>query len=310
MGSLVSSSAARMRGTSPPWWMSEPFSIIHRAMASRVSLGGTRGTRHSATHVSGPALAVAERSAVELRVARHEALDLLQVVGVNGQLELPGELQRFDVRLELGPTREAVLPGDLELRLRERPGLAGLKEVFGLVLEMAEVGVFGKLARVLRSGWTWQPSFRGRPVSARRAERRFVRLCGKQVGFYPFRGPGASCTRRWIVQGWGGRASSGGSAQRASLRQRARRDLRTSFCRDALRRDSSSRCVRMCSGWLTANRSRSNASRSVSPALCRSSTCRRWAHGSSRCRFAPARIVNTTAARGPSASLPRNSQFF
>ena len=56
MGSLLSSSAARIKGPSPPWWTSEPFSIIHRAMASRVSLGGTRGTRHSATHVSGPFL--------------------------------------------------------------------------------------------------------------------------------------------------------------------------------------------------------------------------------------------------------------
>ena len=44
------------QGPSPPVWTSEPFSIIHRAMASRVSLGGTRGTRHSATHVSGPFL--------------------------------------------------------------------------------------------------------------------------------------------------------------------------------------------------------------------------------------------------------------
>ena len=146
MGSVVSSSAARMRGPSPPWWMSEPFSIIHRAMASRVSLGGTRHAAFGDPRER-PVLAVAERSAVELRVARHEALDLLQVVGVDGQLELPGELQRFDVRLELGPAREAVLPGDLELRLRERLGLAGLEQVFGLVLEMAEVGVLGELAR-------------------------------------------------------------------------------------------------------------------------------------------------------------------
>ena len=38
-----------------------------------------------------PVLAVAERSTVELRVARHQALDPLEVVGVDGQLELPGE---------------------------------------------------------------------------------------------------------------------------------------------------------------------------------------------------------------------------
>jgi hypothetical protein len=44
---------ARMKGASPPWWMSEPFSIIHRAVASRVSLGVTR---HVATRVSGRSL--------------------------------------------------------------------------------------------------------------------------------------------------------------------------------------------------------------------------------------------------------------
>ena len=202
MGSVVSSSAARMRGASPPWWMSEPFSIIHRAMASRVSLGGTR---HAALGDprERPVLAVAERSAVELRVARHEALDLLQIVGVDGQLELPGELQRFDVRLELGPAREAVLPGDLELRLASDSAWPALKRSLAWSLRWRRSGFSGSCARVLRSAWTWQPSFRGRPVSARRAERRFVWLCGKQVGFYPFRGPGASCTRRRIVQGWG-----------------------------------------------------------------------------------------------------------
>ena len=38
-------------------WMSDPFSIIHFAMAKRVWSGGTRGTLHSATQVRGPSLA-------------------------------------------------------------------------------------------------------------------------------------------------------------------------------------------------------------------------------------------------------------
>ena len=42
----------------------------------------------------------------------------------------------------------------------------------------------------------------------------------------------------------------------------------------------------------------------------RSNASRRYARYSSRCRFAPARIVNSTDARGPAATLPRNSRFF
>jgi hypothetical protein len=52
-------------------------------------------------------------------MARHEALDFFEVVGVDGQLELPGELQRLDVRLERGPACKPVLPGDRKLRPRE-----------------------------------------------------------------------------------------------------------------------------------------------------------------------------------------------
>ncbi len=54
-----------------------------------------------------------------------------------------------------------------------------------------------------------------------------------------------------------------------------RRRSRVAFCRAALRRDSSRRCSSTCSGWVAAHRSGSNASRSVSPALRRSSTSRR-----------------------------------
>ena len=46
----------------------------------------------------------------------------------------------------------------------------------------------------------------------------------------------------------------------------ARRSCRAAFCRVAFRRDSSRRCCSTCSGWLAAQRSGSNDSRSVSPA--------------------------------------------
>ena len=55
----------------------------------------------------------------------------------------------------------------------------------------------------------------------------------------------------------------------------ARRRWRASFWRAALRRDSSRRCWRICSGWFAAQRSGSKGSRSVAPALKCSSTSRR-----------------------------------
>ncbi len=56
IGMREASSAARISGPSPPWCTSDPCSSIHVAMASRAGLGGSQGTRHSATHVSGPSL--------------------------------------------------------------------------------------------------------------------------------------------------------------------------------------------------------------------------------------------------------------
>src|SRR5262245_8269285 len=42
--------------------------------------------------------------------------------------------------------------------------------------------------------WTWNPSFVLCPLSAWRAERRFAVSSGRQVGFYPLRGPDAPWT--------------------------------------------------------------------------------------------------------------------
>ena len=116
-------------------------------------------------------------------------------------LSCPASLQRFDMGLELGPARKAVLPGDLKLRLGERLGLAGLEEVLGLILEMPEVGILGKLARVPRSAGHGNLLSVGARCPHDGPKEGSHGDAGRQVGFYPFRGPDASCTRRWIVQG-------------------------------------------------------------------------------------------------------------
>jgi hypothetical protein len=46
---------------------------------------------------------------------------------------------------ELGPAWKAVPPGDLKLRIGKSWGRAGMNEVFGLIVEMGEVGTIGKL---------------------------------------------------------------------------------------------------------------------------------------------------------------------
>jgi hypothetical protein len=143
-----------------------------------------------------PILAVTQRRAMELRVASHHLLDPLEVVRVDRLLELPDGLQRFDVGFELGPARKAILAGNLKLCVGQRRRLTCSEQVLGLILEMPQVGMLGKLARrSLRGARHGNLLSVWRPVSARRAERRFVSMPDRQVGFYPFRGPDASCTQ-------------------------------------------------------------------------------------------------------------------
>src|SRR5215470_2330378 len=84
---------------------------------------------------------------MQLRVAAHQSRDLAEVVAVNGLLELPDFLERIDVSLELWPAGESIQTGNLKLRVGDRPGGAGFQQILGLVLEMAEIGTFGKGAR-------------------------------------------------------------------------------------------------------------------------------------------------------------------
>ena len=83
---------------------------------------------------------------MQRRVARHHGLDASDVVGVDSLLELPDLLEGLDVSLELRPTRKPVETRDLELRIGDRCRRAGLEQVLGLVLQMAEIGTVGKRA--------------------------------------------------------------------------------------------------------------------------------------------------------------------
>ncbi len=79
-------------------------------------------------------------------VARHHGLNANDVVGVDSLLELPDLLIGFDVDLELRPAGKPVEMRDLALRIGDRRRLAGLEQVFGLVLQVAEIGTVGKWA--------------------------------------------------------------------------------------------------------------------------------------------------------------------
>ena len=142
---------------------------------------------------------------MEFRVAGHQLLDPLQVVGVDGQLELAGELEGFDVSLELGPAREAVLPRDLELGLGERRRLARLEPVLGLILEVPEVGTLGELARRFLGIAGHGNLLSVSSPDVRTTGRKKVRIAiGRQVGLNPFRGPDAPCTQMGMLSAGGG----------------------------------------------------------------------------------------------------------
>src|SRR5208282_5604476 len=99
--------------------------------------------------------------------------------------------------LQLWPARKPVETRDLELRVRQRFSAAGLEQVLGLILQMPEIGAVRKRAcHFWGMGRHCDLLSSNRPLSADRAERRFAKFYQKQVGFYPFRGPDASLTRR------------------------------------------------------------------------------------------------------------------
>ena len=105
------------------------------------------------------------------------------------------------MRLELRPTRKSVATRDLELRIGDRLRRAGLEQILGLILQMAEIGAFGK--RAVRFWWNrsaWRPPF----IASARCphiglKEGSAKLVLQKVGFYPFRGPDASSTLTCIL---------------------------------------------------------------------------------------------------------------
>jgi len=107
--------------------MSDPFSIIQRAMASLTGVGGPQGYAALGNPGKRAVFPIAQRGPVQGRVARHESLDATDVVVVDRPLELTDLFEGIDVRLELRPTREAIELRDLELRIGEGRSTAGLR---------------------------------------------------------------------------------------------------------------------------------------------------------------------------------------
>jgi hypothetical protein len=122
-------STARRRpgGTSDPW------SIIHWAIAGRQAVGGSLGTRHSATRGQWAVFLAARRSAMPIEIARHEGFHEIRIVSVDGQLQLGcfmrEALERFhvglDVSLEPWPAEQSADMGNLELSRGLGYGMAG-----------------------------------------------------------------------------------------------------------------------------------------------------------------------------------------
>jgi hypothetical protein len=108
---------------------------------------GTRGLPRHATFGNPrkrPILAVANLGSVQRRVVSHHCLDTRDVVTIDCLLELTNLVEGLDMSLKLGPTRKPVEARDLELGIGERCRRTRLKQILGLVLQMAEIGTIRK----------------------------------------------------------------------------------------------------------------------------------------------------------------------
>jgi hypothetical protein len=161
----------------------------------------SRGTRRPPRDATlrdpseGPVFTVAKRSPKQSRVASHEVLDAIEIICVDGLLELADLLEGIDMTLELRPTGEPIETGDLELRVSERVRTTGFEEILGLLLQVAKIGTFGKRAKLLRESADMRPPLLKAPVVRISGRKKVRKDGGKQVGFYPFRGPDASLTQ-------------------------------------------------------------------------------------------------------------------
>src|SRR5262249_10457417 len=110
-------------------------------------------------------------------ITGHQGFDAVEVVGVYCMLKLPDLFERLNMRFKLGPTGKAVQTRNLELSFGNRAGIADLEQVFGLQLEMAEIGTVRKRTWTSEDSAGTATSFRCyRPRSASRAERRLAKI--------------------------------------------------------------------------------------------------------------------------------------
>ncbi len=90
---------------------------------------------------------IAKRSAMQSRIAGHKGFHALEVVGIDGALELSDLFERIDVSLQLRPAGKSIETGNLELRISERPSVTRLEQILGLIFQMPEIGTVRKRTR-------------------------------------------------------------------------------------------------------------------------------------------------------------------
>ena len=134
---------------------------------------------------------------MQIWVAQHECFDAIDIVVVDRLLEFADLFEGIDVGLELRPAREAVEAGDLELCVRDGFGAAGLEQIPGLALEVAEIGTFGKGTRRVRGMVRHGELLSSKRLpSAHRAERSFAKNLLPRGGLLPFPRTGCVPTLR------------------------------------------------------------------------------------------------------------------
>ena len=77
---------------------------------------------------------------MQARIACHEELDALEIVAIDGLLELPDFLEGIDVSLELWPTGKPIETCDFDLRVGKGFRATRHEKILGLILQVAKVG--------------------------------------------------------------------------------------------------------------------------------------------------------------------------
>jgi hypothetical protein len=140
---------------------------------------------------------VCDEDAAQFGVRCEQEFYADEVIPVDGLPEFACLFERLDVLFEFGPTRKAIVAGELQLGGGQRGRRTSTYEVLRPVVEIAEIGTIGKLHGEIFSNARY-PHVRAKGVSR---QNDFGRL-----GFYPFRRPDASLTlvnhsRNVVTQG-------------------------------------------------------------------------------------------------------------